>query len=420
MKWLSKIWNYDFRFSGERFSYISATWVVLIALCLVFGFFDLTMDTAAGFYHDVLRWVGNGDRPFKNLSDQQFERIGYAALAVLFVYIAGLALLSFRKSYREHGPKEFAPIFWAHFLSNVVGMAGTFLFFALLGGIAYALGFTYDDGTRAIQAAVGNFETWVKEHIPTLVNVPYPFAILGGVFIGALPGYFVHWLCHKSRLLWYLSHRCHHTAEIMHPAGIGPFMFLPEIFSAIPGVLLSAAASKLFYFEAMTEEAFILAFFGILTEKFNHNSAFYDFAHRNIIVRQLSHYYGNGVYHYTHHTSKQGDEIVNVGGNPWMIWDRIFGTYRIPPKEAPKVGLTNNPIIRLSPFKIMFSGFEQIAYELRMNKSWLVRFKILFGDIYYKPPISKDYLIVGYREAQTNDTLEAAIVEAQPAIAQII
>jgi hypothetical protein len=32
-----------------------------------------------------------------------------------------------------------------------------------------------------------------------------------------------------------------------------------------------------------------------------------------------------------------------------------------------------------------------------MNKDVLTRLKIIFGDIYYKPPVTKDFLILGYK-----------------------
>jgi hypothetical protein len=83
---------------------------------------------------------------------------------------------------------------------------------------------------------------------------------------------------------------------------------------------------------------------------------------------------------------------VNLGGGPFLIWDRLFGTYRKPYAEPPPLGLTNQPEIIWNPFRISFSGFAQMWYEWKHNKDWVVRFKIIFGSIWYKPPITKDYL----------------------------
>jgi sterol desaturase/sphingolipid hydroxylase (fatty acid hydroxylase superfamily) len=174
-------------------------------------------------------------------------------------------------------------------------------------------------------------------------------------------------------------------------------MFLPEFFSNLPSALLGAVCTKLFSYEPLIFDTIFLSFISILIEKFNHSTVFYDFAYSFKPVRWLSAYFGGGVYHYVHHSAAPGDEVVNVGGGPFLFWDRVFGTYRIPPAEKPPVGLTNNPEIRLNPFAIVISGWQQIGYELRMNKDWLTRFKIIFGDIYYKPPVTKDFLILGYK-----------------------
>jgi sterol desaturase/sphingolipid hydroxylase (fatty acid hydroxylase superfamily) len=255
-----------------------------------------------------------------------------------------------------------------------------------------AAGFTFEDGKQLISQGYTKLSDFMKLHIPTITILPYPIALMLGIVMGALPGYFSHWLAHKSRFVWYLNHRCHHTAEIMHPAGVGVFFFLPEFFSNIPMALVAAAFTKLFYYEPLIAETVFLAMLYVVTEKFNHTSVFYTFAYRFKPLRWLSAYYGNGVYHYMHHTAKPGDEIVNVGGTPFLIWDRVFGTYRTPTPEKPAVGLTNQPRIKLSPFAIVLSGWQQMGYELWHNKSWRVRFKIIFGDIYYMPPVTKDYL----------------------------
>jgi sterol desaturase/sphingolipid hydroxylase (fatty acid hydroxylase superfamily) len=308
-------------------------------------------------------------------------------------------MASFVISVRRFGRAHFLPIFWSHFLSNIVAMLGGLLLFATLGAVAWALGYRYDSGAALIDHAYNGVLDWLKQHIPTLTILPYPLAIAAGMVFGALPGYFSHWLAHHSRLVWYCGHRGHHSAAILHPVGTGPFMFLPEIFSTLPSVLFAALATKLFYYEPLLFETLVLGALGIVVEKFNHTTVFYDFAFHNPLVRAISAYTGGGVYHYMHHTSRPGDEIVNVGGSPFLIWDRLFGTYRAPTATAPRVGLTNNPQITLSPFAIIFSGWQQIAWELKANTSWSDRWHILFGTVYWSPPLSRDFLIQGYPES---------------------
>jgi len=270
----------------------------------------------------------------------------------------------------------------------------TLLTLSTIGVVAMGFGLTFEHGQQFISVSYSRLSAWLQDYVPTIHVLPYPVALLLGVVMGALPGYFAHWLGHKSRFVWLMNHRCHHTAEIMHPAGVGTFMFLPELFSNIPSAVLAAIITKLFYYEPLIFETLFLAVFYVLTEKFNHSTYFYDFAYNFRPLRWLSAYYGNGVYHYMHHSAVPGDEIVNVGGSPFLIWDRVFGTYRKPTADRPPVGLTNQPKIKLNPFAIVLSGWQQIGYELWQNKDWLVRWKIIFGDIYYMPPITKDFLKV--------------------------
>jgi|JI9StandDraft_2_1071091.scaffolds.fasta_scaffold31476_2 sterol desaturase/sphingolipid hydroxylase (fatty acid hydroxylase superfamily) len=394
---LTRIFNYDFAKGNAKA--IRVWSIIAIVFLFVFGVYDLLYDTGGGLYHHLTSLMDQQKNPFSNyISQLQFKWLCYGAFAVLALYISTFAVVSFFLSEKLYGRDKFYKIFLAHLLSNVVSLVLTFLFFATLGVIAWMLGFDYKIGADSIGHAYGALNSWIQKYIPTITVLPYPLALLGGMIIGGLPGYLSHWLGHQSRFVWYMNHRCHHTAEIMHPAGIGPFMFLPEFFSNIPSALLAAVCTKLFSYEPLIFDTIFLSFISILIEKFNHSTVFYDFAYSFKPVRWLSAYFGGGVYHYVHHSAAPGDEVVNVGGGPFLFWDRVFGTYRIPPAVKPPVGLTNNPEIRLNPFAIVISGWQQIAYELRMNKDWLTRFKIIFGDIYYKPPVTKDFLILGYKD----------------------
>ena len=395
---LSAVWNYDFAHSEART--LARLAKLMGWLLLTFGAFDMLADTGSGLYNFLMKHVDARTNPMAGIVDQEgFAHLSYLLIVGLGVYISLFAVASFVVSLRKFGREKFVPIFMAHFLSNLVAMAAGFLLFALFGALAYALGYRYELGADLVSNGYHQVLDFLKAHIPTLIVLPYPVALALGILFGSLPGFFSHWLSHHSRLCWYVAHRCHHTAEIMHPVGVGPFMFLPEIFGSLPAVLLTAISTKLFYYEPLLAETLVLGALGIMLEKFNHTTAFYDFAYRNPVVRWLSAYFGNGVYHYMHHTSKEGEEIVNVGGAPFLVWDRIFGTYRTPTEIKPRVGLTNNPHIRLNPFAIVLSGWQQIAYELKMNKSWSTRFWIVFGTVYWAPPISKDFLILGYPEA---------------------
>ncbi|MBK8657816.1 MAG: sterol desaturase family protein [Bacteroidetes bacterium] len=394
-KLIKKILEFDF--AKSQASTLDQWSLAALFFLFVFGVYDLLMDTGSGFYHRLTALIAEQKNPFSlYIQSSQFAAACYLAFGILVVYISAFAVISYYMSINKYGSERFRRIFLAHLLSNVVGMALTMLFLSSVGIIALAVGFQFQDGYDSIQKAYTSLSSFIQNNIPTIAPLPYWLALTLGMILGALPGYFSHWLGHQSRFVWYLNHRCHHTAEIMHPAGVGPFMFLPELFSNIPSAILGAVCTKLFYYEPLLFETFFLSFLGIITEKFNHSSALYDLAYNFKPLRWLSAYYGNGVYHYMHHSAIPGHEVVNVGGGPFLIWDRIFGTYQSPTAQKPPVGLTNNPQIKLSPVAIVISGWQQIGYELKMNKDLLTRFKILFGGIYYKPPITRDFLIVSY------------------------
>ena len=105
----------------------------------------------------------------------------------------------------------------------------------------------------------------------------------------------------------------------------------------------------------------------------------------------LASFNGNGNYHYMHHSALPGHEVINVAGSCFYFWDRVFGTYVEPTKEIPPVGLTGSPELHMNPIRLALSGMTQIAYELKNNKDWRTRLKILVGDSDYFPPVSKDF-----------------------------
>jgi sterol desaturase/sphingolipid hydroxylase (fatty acid hydroxylase superfamily) len=164
---------------------------------------------------------------------------------------------------------------------------------------------------------------------------------------------------------------------------------------AIPGVIFFISISGMIYHELLTVELAIWFTLALVMESFNHSYAHYNLVVKNrFILFYTSLFGGNGVYHLVHHSAYKQDQNVNFGGAPFLFWDRVFGTYRKPYEHVPPIGLTDQPLIHMSPMKIVFNGFRQIWYELKMNKDWKTRLKILVGGVYYKPPITKDFLIV--------------------------
>ena len=105
------------------------------------------------------------------------------------------------------------------------------------------------------------------------------------------------------------------------------------------------------------------------------------------------HFLGSGAYHHVHHSSAHVHRLANIGGGPFMLWDRVFGTYHAPPPERPRMGLTGRPPISLNPLRLAFASFLELAEELRLNRGWGERLRILLGPAGYQPPRRAVYLL---------------------------
>ena len=56
------------------------------------------------------------------------------------------------------------------------------------------------------------------------------------------------------------------------------------------------------------------------------------------------------------------------------------------------VGWTDNPEVYYNPIRVVFGGPARIGYELRHNRGFGMRMKILFGSVMWNPPMTIDYL----------------------------
>ncbi|MBK7184068.1 MAG: sterol desaturase family protein [Bacteroidetes bacterium] len=146
------------------------------------------------------------------------------------------------------------------------------------------------------------------------------------------------------------------------------------------------------------QETIMVLFFGYavfyqILEISNHASTFYQPIKNNLVLNFISKIFVTGPYHVLHHSSYEEHAMANLGGNIG-IWDFVFGTYCELPEQVPPFGLTNQPALELSAMAIVFGGLQQLFYELKHNKDFKTRFNIIFGGIYYKPPITKDFLMI--------------------------
>jgi len=185
------------------------------------------------------------------------------------------------------------------------------------------------------------------ELIPTLVELPYFVALAVTHVLLSLMAYLWHRLAHESRLLWLLAHRPHHISTTLCSATVleadprFPLGFLWRMLMfGVLGGMISKLVSGEFYF---IELAMVGMIAGSL-EIHNHVSAYYEDVRKNKLLMFVMHAVGGqGPYHYVHHSAEPEDTVVNIGGGVFLLWDRIFGTYKEPPMKRPRIGLTNQP-----------------------------------------------------------------------------
>ena len=243
---------------------------------------------------------------------------------------------------------------------------------------------------------ISDFFQRVVDAVPTLVQLPYWPALIVTYLVFTLSEYGWHRMGHESRLLWLLSHRPHHISTTLCSATVveaDPAFPLGLLWKTIAIALIGSVVAKFFH-EGNTffiELAMLRLGWGI-SEIFNHTSAFYERIMKNKWVYAVMTFFGSGPYHIMHHSSLPEHAVANLGGGVFMLWDRIFGTYFKPTEKIPPLGLTHQPDIYQNPLNMALSGLLQIIYELKNNRGLVVRLKILFGGIFYTPPVSKSFI----------------------------
>lgn len=156
--------------------------------------------------------------------------------------------------------------------------------------------------------------------------------------------YAVHWLSHRYAWLWKF-HAVHHSAERLYWLNGERRHPLHAAMMAGPGLVLVVLLGA----PAHVVGAW-LAFLAVHLA----------FQHSNLDYRigWLRHIVGAAEVHRWHHKREYEDAQVNFG-EFWMLWDHLFGTFRMPkePLQADSVGLNDVAFPRgywpqlLSPFK---------------------------------------------------------------------
>ena len=390
---IKKLWNLDF--TKIKLPKFTLLWIPIAGLLT---YVELTQDFFINYFESFKLYID------LHPSYTSFQFVMYFLAILMGLFVFAMTILSEKKGTEVLGHDKVYSIVIPHFLVNIIDTAIVAVIIALVQfAIEYATGEKFKIlSLLAINGEFHPFQSIIdfyNLHFPTYLKLPYVFAILATMILVDLPTYITHYMVHWSRFLWLVVHRSHHSPEYLQPFGAGPvfsFIFL----MLVPTFFLKLAVSKLFYTEPLLVELLVLEVIFFVTEKFNHSSAFYEFAYKNKFIHGIFSFFGNGPYHMTHHSAKEGDEIANLGAHCFNFWDRLFGTFQKPDKICPPLGLTHQPKIKLNPFRLYFGGICTILYELKHNelKYW---FKILFGSVYYTPPVTKDFLIESYPNGKT-------------------
>jgi sterol desaturase/sphingolipid hydroxylase (fatty acid hydroxylase superfamily) len=401
MSILKKIWDFDWRdapaFLMDTRFVKASIWMIAIGFAfvtvMVFSAIPGTTEVTL-FTFEEIKVMYEQDAWGKLRSVLPYVWLVVAVIAV--GTRSATIISSYYLSVRKLGEHQFNFYFMTFISTFFIGTA-TLALLSVGAWISVSMGQTADWISVVVNVSVEKLNSWIAGLIPFSISLKsYGWSLVLTLFLAYLPGYIVHYLCHHSRLLWLLAHRPHHCPDFLFPlAAPNNNIAILEFLLAIPGVIFFVVISGMIYHEPLTLELAIWFTAGLAVESFNHSYAHYEFAWKNPVVRNMSRLFGgHGVYHLVHHSSYQQDQNVNFGGAPFLFWDRLFGTYRKPYETVPPIGLTNQPSIHMSPMKIVFHGFLQIGYEWRMNTAWTTRFKIIFGGVYYKPPVTKDFLLL--------------------------
>tara|TARA_B110001452_G_scaffold210115_1_gene180478 strand:- start:5044 stop:6246 length:1203 start_codon:yes stop_codon:yes gene_type:complete len=308
-------------------------------------------------------------------------------------YFCVTSITKFKVTMKRDFDNRYSAFVVSGIVTQNIAMLGLYLLVALA---LLATGYSFSNDSSVIEFRVFvEYYRSIIDQVPTLFDLGYWPTLVVTYLVYSFFAYWLHRLGHESRALWLLSHRPHHYSTTLH-AGTTVEADAPFVLGLISKLIIAFVASllvKLVYDDSYVFIELVMYQMVIGTVNFfNHSDVHYDCLRNNKWLYPFIRFTGVGPFHYLHHSSAPEYSKVNIAGEFWCFWDRIFGTYAEPPKAIPKIGLTNQPEMYMNPVSFAFSGLLQMLYELRHNRSFLVRLKIIFGGVYYMPPLTKSYL----------------------------
>ncbi len=406
---LNKLWNAELSIMPERYRPWVSAFVVFFT-AMFFVQFPL-------LWHNLV-YLGPGlgdEQTTRVIRELIFDRLtgddavwGWSIgilLLVTLLFRAWIMLGSYFGYERAFGYKFPLHIVVIMILTNAVGALSIPVVLALIGVALKISGGNFSDGLLLIEHVVKTANDWVMAHVPTLVELNPWIAALLVFHVAGFVHYWLHRLGHQSRALWMLFHRQHHLSPNLSQFSTTAVFFAFPLFIVfvVPYVFIFAAITKLFAAEPLYREVFVINTIFMASEIIGHSDVFYEWAVKKRWLSWPGFAFGGGVYHYLHHSAERSDAVthqknykvnmVNMGGGLFFMWDIVFGTYTPLREKKPKVGLTGQPPLYYNPLRLGIGGLAQLIYELRHNRDWRTRLKILFGDSYYTPPVTRSYIL---------------------------
>jgi len=175
--------------------------------------------------------------------------------------------------------------------------------------------------------------TFSRSLLPVMDIWPTGSAVWLQVFLAGLIVdfglWFMHWLSHKNTFLWRL-HALHHSSERLYWLNGERRHPLSALLLASPGLLVTIALGA--------PAEIIGCWFAIIAVHLAFQHANLDYS-----VGVFRHLLGVAEVHRWHHKREYEDAQVNFG-EFWMIWDKLFKTYRCLENgvRAGEVGMKEN------------------------------------------------------------------------------
>ena len=191
---------------------------------------------------------------------------------------------------------------------------------------------------QVIAIAMGSLLAWmvvatfdfIEEHQVGLFNwvpVPFGFKVVAGVFLIDFADYWFHRFDHKIPVLWRF-HRVHHSDTAMD-ASTAIRTFPTELIYFTVGELVIAV---IFGLDIISMNIFLFILLPVLFIQHT------DIAYSEKVDKALGWLLMMPNYHKVHHEQDQVYTDSNYG-TLFIIWDRLFGTFRVKPVGEINYGL---------------------------------------------------------------------------------